>query len=104
MTLPRTTPGVTCPHPENLAVYDYFSSDYLTLEYPVDADVVLRGSGDELSLPADGPREIVLVHKSFGFMELKFSVKHAATVTLTLTLLSLHTVNVQHPAASDAVS
>ena len=104
-TLPTsTTPAVTCPNPEDMAVYDYFNSDYFTLEYPVDGDQVLKGSGGELSLPTDGPQEILLLRKSVGFLELRFSVKHAATVTLTLTLANLNTVNVQRPAATDAVS
>ena len=104
-TLPiSTTPAVTCPNPEDMKVYDYSDSDYFTLEYPVDGDQVLEGSGGELSLPIDEPQEVVLVRKTVGFVELKFSIRHAASVTLTLTLSNRKTVSTQHPAATDAVS
>lgn len=103
-TLASTTPGITCPNPEDTVVYDYINSDYFTLEYPVNGDQVLKVSGSELSLPPDQPQKIVLLHKNFGFLELHFTVRHAATVTLTVTLSNLYTFNVQHPAATDAVS
>ena len=70
----------------------------------MDADAVLKDSGDELSLPHDGPQEILLLRKNVAFLELTFSVKYAETVTLTLTLADLHTLNSQHLASTDEVS
>ena len=104
-TLPlSTTPEFTCPDPDDLVVYDYFDSDYFTLEYPVDGDDVLKGSDAELSLPTYGPQEIVLFRENVGFLDLRFSVRNSPSVTLKLTLANLTTMNIDQPAATDAVS
>jgi len=103
-TLPSTTRAFTCPYPSEVVVYDYFNDDYLTLSYPPGGDEVLKGSGDELSLPEDGPQEILLLTYNVGFLELKFSVKYALSAKLTLTRSDLTTEVLQQPAARDAVS
>ena len=104
-TLPlSTTPEFTCPDLDDLVVYDYFDSDYFTLEYPVDGDDVLKGSDAELSLPTYGPQEIVLFRENVGFLDLRFSVRNSPSVTLKLTLANLTTMNIDQPAATDAVS
>ena len=104
-TLPQsTTPAVTCPDPDDLVVYDYFNRDYFTLMYPVDGDEVLKGSDGELTLPADEPQEIVLKREDVGFLDVSFSVRHAAAATLELTLTDLRTINLQRSASTDAVS
>jgi len=102
-TLPSTTPAFTCPPPSEFAIYDYLNSEYFTVTYPVNGDRVLKGSADVLSLPEDGPQEILLFTENVGFLDLKFSIRHAASVTLRLTLTNLKTLKVQHPAADDAV-
>jgi len=103
-TLPSTTRTLTCPYPSDLAVYNYFNSDRFTLSYPAGGDEVLKGSGDELSLPFYGPQEILLFTHNVGFLELKFSVRNALSAKLTLTRSDLTTTTVQQPAARDAVS
>jgi len=65
---------------------------------------VLKGSGDELSLPDDGPQEILLLTYNVGFLELKFSVRYALYAKLTLTRSDLTTIVLQQPASRDAVS
>jgi len=102
-----TTPQAPCPNPDDLAVYDHLNSDYLTLEYPVDADVVLKGSVGELALPPNQPQEILLESHDathVDFMELSFSVKYAKKVTLELTLANDDTVTETHLASTNAVS
>jgi len=103
-TLPSTLPPITCPNPSDVAIYNYFSSEFFQLTYPVNGDEVLRGSNQELALPTNGPQEIVLMREHVGFFELRFSVRQATSVTLSLTLANLTTVVVTHVAASDAVS
>ena len=65
---------------------------------------VLKGSGEELSLPPEQPQKIVLSTASVGFVDLGISVRHAANVTLILTLKNLTTITAQRSAATDAVS
>jgi len=108
-TLPSTTPRPpTCPNPDVLAVYDFFSSsDYLTLEYPVNPDVVSRSTGVELSLRSNEPQEIMLESHDVtkvDFMEMSFSVKYAESVTLNLMSRDQSEISVQHPASTDEVS
>jgi len=103
-TLPSTTPGGTCRNPEDCADCDYDKSDYCTLQYPVNGSQVLKGSGAELSLPADQPQKVVLSTESVEFVDLGISVRHAANVTLKLTLKNLTTITAQRSAAKDAVS
>jgi len=103
-TLPSTTRAFICPYPNEVVVNDYVNKDYLTLSYPPGGDEVLKGSGDELSLPDDGPQEILLLTYNVGFLELKFSVKYALSAKLTLTRSDLTTEVLEQPAARDAVS
>jgi len=65
---------------------------------------VLKGSGETLVLPNVDPQQIVLIQEDVAFIEVSFSVKHAASVALMLTLSSLQVVNIKQPAADGPVS
>ena len=99
-----TTPLRECPYPYELTIYQYSTRDYFTVDYPVDGNQVLKGSGDVLALPPYRPQEIVLVTENVGFYELTFSVRHARAATLSLTQSNRPPTTVRHPAAVDVVS
>jgi len=104
-TLPTTTRPVMCPNPEDQVIYNYFASDYFTMMYPVHGYDLLDGSGQMLALPKDMPQAIVLWRDSpVGFLEVRFRVRHASSVTLTLTYESQDTFTISHPATRDPVS
>ena len=99
-----TTPKLQCPEPYDLNVYQYDTSDYFTLQYPVEGYDVLKGSGKELTIPPEGDQEIRLIRENTVFLRLSFSVRYAESATLWLTQSDLQTTTVQHPASPDAVS
>jgi len=102
--IPTTTLAPECPYAYELSVYQYFTRDYFTIEYPVDGYEVLKGSGDVLTISPNGDQEIRLISENVVFMELRFSVRYAKSATLLLTQSDLQKTTVKHPAAVNAVS
>jgi len=109
-TLPLSTPAaVTCPDVDNLIVYDYADFSYFEITYPpatatFEADVVLAGSGGELTLAHDETQKIVFERTDTGFLQISFSVRYAAEVKLTLVKSDQSEVILRQTASTDAVS
>jgi len=70
----------------------------------MNGEKVLKGSDETLRLPTTEPMEIILFRENFGFLELSFVASRAKSVTLTLTMANLQTMDVERPVATDAVS
>jgi len=98
-----TSPAVSCPNPNDLVVYDYLSTEHFTFVYPKNGSRALRGSRQQLSLAAE-PYHIVLYSTAAAFLDMKLTIKNAASLATTFTHSDGNTVNTQQPVANDAVS
>jgi len=103
-TLPyySVSPTVSCPSSDQLLVFDYYNRANFDFAYPESGDRALRGSGQELVLP-NPPYQIVMYTKT-SFLQMKFSVRNAESMTTTFSKVDGYTVTTRRRITTGTVS